>query len=91
MPAMLSFLRHVLPTVFGSTNRSGKNYGKDGSYQVGGTGGAGRSPFPSNAIQKSVTHTVSYLPRSGDSDVVELMDVEKNGKQGDAEEGYHRW
>ena len=90
MPAVLSFLRHVLPTVFGSTNRSNKNYGKDGSYQVGGTGGA-RSPFPSNAIQKSVTHTISYFPRSGDSDVVELMDVEKNKQGGESEEGDHRW
>jgi hypothetical protein len=90
MPAMLSFLRHVLPTVFGSTSRSNKNYGKDGSYQIGGTGGA-RSPFPSNAIQKSITHTVSYLPRSGDSDVVELMDVEKDKQGAESEDGYHRW
>ncbi|KAK3292671.1 uncharacterized protein B0H64DRAFT_234029 [Chaetomium fimeti] len=88
MPAMLSFLRHVMPTVFGSTNRSDNN-GKDGSYQVGGTGG--RSPFPSNAIQKSVTHTVSYFPRGDDSDVVELMDVEKNRQGAETEEHYNRW
>ncbi|KAK4035178.1 hypothetical protein C8A01DRAFT_48565 [Parachaetomium inaequale] len=83
MPSLLSFLRHVLPTVFGSTNRS-NNY-KAGSYHGG---GGGRSPFPSNAIQKSVTHTVSYLPRPGDSGVVELMDVEKNKQE---EEQYNRW
>ncbi|AEO59411.1 hypothetical protein MYCTH_2030430, partial [Thermothelomyces thermophilus ATCC 42464] len=36
MPPLLSFLRHVLPTVFGSTNRS--DY-KAGSYRIGGGGG----------------------------------------------------
>ncbi|KAH6640613.1 hypothetical protein F5144DRAFT_590053 [Chaetomium tenue] len=57
MPATLSFLRHILPTVFGSTNRSSKhnNYnnngggGEDGSYKIGGTGGTGggrSGPFP---------------------------------------------
>lgn len=68
MPSLLAFLRHVLPTIFGSTNDPEGD--KAGSYNIA------RSPFPSNAIQKSVTHTVSYMPRAGDSDVVELMDVE---------------
>ncbi|KAK4233341.1 hypothetical protein C8A03DRAFT_48087 [Achaetomium macrosporum] len=61
MPPLLSFLRRVMPTVFGSTNRPG-NY-KAGSYNVA------KSPFPSNGIQKSVTHTVSYMPKASDSDV----------------------
>lgn len=101
MPAALSFLRYALPAVFGSTNRSNynnNNYKGDGSYQVGG----GRSPFSGNGIQKSVTHTVSYLPRPGDSDVVELMDVEKGStthKRDDSDEEpqqpaqpqYNRW
>lgn len=95
MPSLLSFLRHAMPAVFGSTNRS--NY-KNGSYQLGGKwgtgGGSGKSggggagvgtgggrrksslTFPSSAIQKTVTHTVTYLPRAGDSDTVELMDRE---------------
>ncbi|KAK4150446.1 hypothetical protein C8A00DRAFT_36944 [Chaetomidium leptoderma] len=89
MPTILSFLRHVLPTIFGSTNRS-RDY-KAGSYQIGGGGGGGRSPFPSNAIQKSVTHTVSYLPSADDSDVVELMDVEKNKQGGDDQYNNNRW
>ncbi|KAL2172386.1 hypothetical protein VTG60DRAFT_6225 [Thermothelomyces hinnuleus] len=85
MPPLLSFLRHVMPSVFGSTNRS--DY-KAGSYRIGGGGGE-RSPFPSNrAIQKTVTHTVSYLPHANDSDAVELIDVEKKKEQDDQ---YNRW
>ncbi|AEO69783.1 uncharacterized protein THITE_2120508 [Thermothielavioides terrestris NRRL 8126] len=75
MPSLLSFLRHVFPAVFGSTNQSGY---KAGSYNVA------KSPFPSNGIQKSVT--ISYMPQPSDSDVVELMDLEKN-KQNQ----YHQW
>jgi hypothetical protein len=80
MPPLLSFLRRVMPAVFGSTNRSQGNY-KAGSYNVA------KSPFPSNGIQKSVTHTVSYMPQASDSDVVELMDLEKDGKQ----DQYQQW
>ncbi|KAK1765112.1 hypothetical protein QBC33DRAFT_545771 [Phialemonium atrogriseum] len=82
MPCLPAFLRRVFPDMFGSTDQS--DY-KAGSYNVV------KSPFqsnafPSNTIQKSVTHSVSYMPRAGDSDVVELMDIEeKKQKQ------YHQW
>lgn len=83
MPALLAFLRRVLPSIFGSTNRSldykAGNY-KAGSYNVG------KSPFPSKVIQKSVTHSVTYMPRAGDSDVVELMDIEEQKQK-----QYHQW
>src|SRR5690554_3812518 len=71
MPSTLSLLRRVFPTVFGSTNRS--DY-KTGSYNLA------KSPMPSNCIQKTVEHQVSYIPRAGDSDVVELMDLEESKK-----------
>ena len=70
MPSTLSYLRRVFPQVFGSTSHTADYKGR--SYNFG------KSPLPSNAIQKSVTHTVSYMPRAGDSDVVELMDIEEN-------------
>lgn len=82
MPCLPAFLRRVFPDMFGSINQS--DY-KAGSYNVV------KSPFqsnafPSNTIQKSVTHSVSYMPRAGDPDVVELMDIEeKKQKQ------YHQW
>lgn len=78
MPALLAFLRRAYPSLFGSTNRSLEYRSKS----VGGS----KSPFPSNGIQKSVTQSVSYMPRSNDSDIVELMDVEENKP-----DRYHRW
>lgn len=89
MPQLLSYLRHVMPSIFDSTAPS--DY-KAGSYRLGGcggkSGGSKSSPFPSTrGIQKTVTHTVSYLPNANDSDAVELIDVEKN-KQDDQ---YNQW
>ncbi|KAJ4229224.1 hypothetical protein NW759_003950 [Fusarium solani] len=78
MPALLAFLRRAYPSLFGSTNRSLEYRSKS----IGGS----KSPFPSNGIQESVTQSVSYMPRSDDSDVVELMDVEENKP-----DRYHRW
>lgn len=78
MPALYSFLRRAYPTVFGSTDHS--DY-KAGSYNLA------KSPLPSNAIQKTVEHQVSYIPKTGDSDVVELMDYDEN-KSGSS---YNRW
>lgn len=96
MPALLSFLRNKFPGVFGSTNRSLNDYNKAGSGPLsggggrsggrsGGGGGGGGSAL-GGGIQKSVTHTVSYMPRAGDSDVVELMDPEQN-----KQDQYHPW
>lgn len=79
MPALYSFLRRAFPRIFGgSTNRSNYNAG---SYHLG------KSPIPSNAIQKTVEHQVSYIPRAGDSDVVELMDYNENR----ASKKYNDW
>lgn len=63
LPALLSTLRRVLPTIFGSTNRS-SNY----NYN--------NTPFSdSNGIQKSVTHKVTYTNSDGcEDDVIELVD-----------------
>lgn len=67
MPALLSTLRRVLPTIFGSTNRS-HNY----NYN--------NAPFADrNGIQKSVTHKVTYTtPGRNEDDVVELVDRSEN-------------
>lgn len=70
MPALYSFLRRTWPTVFGGSSK-GSNYRSDG-YRVN------RSDMPSNGIKKTVENQVSYMPKAGDSDVVELMDVEEN-------------
>ncbi|KAL4739336.1 hypothetical protein BDV11DRAFT_205185 [Aspergillus similis] len=60
MPAILSALRRTFPTVFDSQNRSLR-------YNS--------SPFSSNAIQKMVTHEVTYMPRAANSDdAIELVD-----------------
>ncbi|OIW34620.1 hypothetical protein CONLIGDRAFT_675588 [Coniochaeta ligniaria NRRL 30616] len=69
MPSLLACLRRFFPSIFGSTNRS-YNHGA-GGYKVTG------SPFPSEGIKKTTVYTVSNLPRAGDSDVVELMDLEE--------------
>ncbi|KAL2162551.1 hypothetical protein VTH06DRAFT_7465 [Thermothelomyces fergusii] len=92
MPALLSFLRHVLPSVFGSANHS--DY-KAGSYRLrgdgpgpgpGGSGGFGGSGRGKRGIQKTVTHTISFLTQTqANDDAVELIDVEKN-KQDDHHE-----
>ncbi|MBE3046239.1 hypothetical protein IMZ48_27620 [Candidatus Bathyarchaeota archaeon] len=71
MPALYSFLRRIYPTVFGGSSASRSNY-KLGSYKLG------KSPMPTNEIRKTVEHQVSYIPRSDDSDVAELMDLEEN-------------
>ncbi|KAI2730083.1 hypothetical protein CBS147332_1935 [Penicillium roqueforti] len=65
MPTLLSTLRRVFPTIFGSTNRS-YNY----NYNYNNT------PFlDTNGIQKSVTHKVTYTTPDGlEDDVVELVD-----------------
>ncbi|ROT36448.1 hypothetical protein SODALDRAFT_335548 [Sodiomyces alkalinus F11] len=74
MPSTLACLRRYFPQGFGSTNRTTGSKHEVKSY------GNSKSPFPSNGggIHKSVTHSVSIMPRAGDSDVVELMDVEAN-------------
>ena len=77
LPALLSCLRRFFPNIFGSTNRS-RDY-KAGSYNK--VAGPRSSAFPSAGIQKTVQSTVSYMPRSGDSDVVELMDVEEQKRK----------
>lgn len=79
MPALYSFLRRVWPEAFGSGSRS-QNY-KTGSYNLA------KSPMPSG-IQKTVEHEVSYFPRAGDSDVVELMDMDESKQR---EDKYGRW
>ncbi|KAL3442247.1 hypothetical protein BJX65DRAFT_299172 [Aspergillus insuetus] len=62
MPAILSTLRRTFPTIFDSQNRSLR-------YDS--------SPFSGSAIQKTVTHRVTYMPRAGHSDdAVELVDRE---------------
>jgi hypothetical protein len=62
MPAILSTLRRAFPTVFDSQNRSLR-------YDS--------TPFSGSAIQKTVTHKVTYMPRAGHSDdAVELVDRE---------------
>ncbi|KAL4760963.1 CFEM domain-containing protein [Aspergillus foveolatus] len=59
MPAILSALRRTFPDVFDSQNRSLR-------YNS--------SPFSSNAIQKMVTHEVTYMPRAANSDdAIELV------------------
>lgn len=65
LPALLSTLRRVLPTIFGSTNGS-SNY----NYNYNNT------PFSDrNGIQKSVTYKVTYTTPDGrEDDAVELMD-----------------
>lgn len=79
MPALYSFLRRVFPTVFGgSTSRS--NY-QSGSYNFA------KSPMPSNGIHKTIEHQVSYIPRAGDSDVVELMDYDESKES----KRHNRW
>ncbi|KAI8713826.1 CFEM domain-containing protein [Fusarium sp. LHS14.1] len=72
MPALLAFLRRAYPSLFGSTNRSLEYRSKI----IGGS----KSPFASNGIRKSVTQSVSYMPRSDDSDVEE-----------NKPDRYHRW
>ncbi|KAJ5496504.1 hypothetical protein N7463_008491 [Penicillium fimorum] len=64
MPALLSTLRRVLPTMFGSTNRS-YNY----NYNHNDT------PFSNNkGIIKSVTHEITYTTPTGrEDDAVELV------------------
>ncbi|KAL2753850.1 hypothetical protein ACRALDRAFT_2109384, partial [Sodiomyces alcalophilus JCM 7366] len=70
MPSLLAFLRRCFPQGFDSTSRTNESNIK--AY------GNSKSPFPNNGIKKSVTHSVSIMPRAGDSDVVELMDNEAN-------------
>lgn len=70
MPALYSFLRRVYPTVFGGSSAGRSNY-KQGSYKLS-------NVMPSNEIRKTVEHNVSYIPRSDDSDVAELMDLQEN-------------
>ena len=79
MPAFYSFLQRAWPETFGSGSRS-QNY-KRGSYNLA------KSPKPSG-IQKMVEQQVSYIPRAGDSDVVELMDIEESRQKVDS---YGRW
>lgn len=66
MPALLSTLRRVLPTIFGSTKGS-HNYNYNYNYND--------TPFSdSNGIQKSVTHKVTYTtPDRREDDAVELV------------------
>lgn len=70
MPALLSTLRRVFPTVFGST-------GPSLSYNS--------APFSgSNGIHKEVTHKVTYMPRDGTSDdAIELVD--RDDREGETE------
>lgn len=59
MPAILSALRRTFPGVFDSQNQSLR-------YNS--------SPFSSSAIQKMVTHEVTYMPRAANSDdAIELV------------------
>ncbi|KAL3457329.1 hypothetical protein BJX64DRAFT_293204 [Aspergillus heterothallicus] len=63
MPAILSTLRRAFPTIFDSQNRSLR-------YDS--------TPFSGSAIQKTITHKVTYMPRAGHSDdAVELVDRER--------------
>jgi hypothetical protein len=78
MPALLVCLRRLFPSIFGSTNRS-RDYKAAGSYNK--VAGPRSSAFPSGTypaagIQKTVQSTVTYMPRSGGSDV-ELIDIEE--------------
>ncbi|KAI1385913.1 uncharacterized protein F4822DRAFT_357565 [Hypoxylon trugodes] len=89
MPATLAFLRRYFPRIFGgSSNRSSNHQSSDnigcytigGSYNVGGNyhiGRATKGSFPPRGIQKTVTHKISYMPKAGDSDAVELIDIEE--------------
>ena len=78
IPALYSFLRRVYPTVFGGSSAGRSDY-KLGSYKLG------KSPMPSNEIRKTVEHQVSYIPRSDDSDVAELMEEDK------PKDKYNQW
>ncbi|KAF4967937.1 hypothetical protein FSARC_4590 [Fusarium sarcochroum] len=82
MPSLLAFLRRAYPSLFGSTNRSYEYRTKSKSR----SNNSSKSPFQGSGIQKSVTQSVSYMPRSGDSDVVELIDMEENKP-----DRYHQW
>ncbi|KAJ9355727.1 hypothetical protein DTO280E4_6405 [Paecilomyces variotii] len=79
MPAVRSILRRVFPTCFGSSNDPNsyedRNYRISSSRNLTGTG-----------ITKTVQHTVSILPKSGDSDVIELMDNEENERHNNGRE-----
>ncbi|KAJ8128635.1 hypothetical protein O1611_g5000 [Lasiodiplodia mahajangana] len=69
LPSVRSFLRTIAPSCFGSTNDP-----KSQSYKLSGT------PMNnSRVINKTVTHQISYTPRSDESDDIEL--VEKGSGQ----------
>lgn len=66
LPAVRSILRRLFPGCFGSTN---ENTGSATSYRM-----SRGTPVGKCQIQKNVNHTVSIIPRSGDSDIIGLMD-----------------
>ncbi|KAI0537841.1 50S ribosomal protein L36e [Xylaria digitata] len=69
LPSVRSFLRTIAPSCFGSTNDPNSQ-----SYKLSGT------PMNnSRVINKTVTHQISYTPRSNESDDIEL--VEKGSGQ----------
>jgi hypothetical protein len=70
MPAIRSVLRTVFPTCFGSS--SDPNSYEDRNYRIS------SKQLSTSGITKTVQHTVSILPKSGDSDVIELMNNEEN-------------
>ncbi|KAI0482570.1 50S ribosomal protein L36e [Xylariaceae sp. FL0804] len=73
LPAVRSVLRRVLPSCFGGSTRdpsSAQQYAGN-SIRIS---GKNLMMHSSSGIKKSVTHTVSYMPRSNNSsDVIELV------------------
>ncbi|KAI0120996.1 50S ribosomal protein L36e [Xylariales sp. AK1849] len=68
LPAVRALFHHVFPSCFGSTN--GGSSTQPGKYRLS------KNPLSSGKISKSITHEVivSYMPRSDDSDIIELME-----------------
>ncbi|KAL4939320.1 hypothetical protein BDV06DRAFT_225123 [Aspergillus oleicola] len=62
MPALLLCLQRAFPDFFDSTDRS---------LQYNST------PFQDNAIRKTVTHSIAYVPRDKEDDVLELVERQK--------------
>ncbi|KAJ9297282.1 hypothetical protein DTO271G3_4575 [Paecilomyces variotii] len=79
MPAVRSILRRVFPTCFGSS--ADPNSYEDRNYRI-----STSRNLTGSGITKTVQHTVSILPKSGDSDVIELMDNEENERHNNARE-----
>ncbi|KAK5456025.1 hypothetical protein LTS15_005344 [Exophiala xenobiotica] len=78
LPAIRSLLRKVFPSCFGS---SSDPHSDSRGYRI-----SKPSPLHSGDGLKSANHTVNVYPRSGDSDVIELV---HNGDSKDPR--YHDW